>query len=130
RVVAGPHMLLLRSEVPMQGQQMTSVASFSVSKGQRIRFALSYQSSWQEIPAAPPDPDALLERTEQFWRDWSARYKGTGWHSEAVQRSLITLKALTFRPTGGIVAATTTSLPELIGGSRNFDYRFCWIRDA
>ena len=129
-VVAGPHMLLLRSEVPLHGRSLKSFASFSVREGQRVRFALSYQASWLAVPAAGPNPDALLGSTERFWRDWSAHYKEAGPHSEAVRRSLITLKALTFRPTGGIVAAATTSLPEKIGGSRNWDYRFCWIRDA
>ena len=130
KAVAGPHMLLLRSEVPLHGRSMKSFASFSVRENQRIRFVLCYQASWLPVSDATPSPDALLSSTERFWRDWSAHYKETGPYSEAVRRSLITLKALTFRPTGGIVAAPTTSLPEQIGGSRNWDYRFCWIRDA
>jgi GH15 family glucan-1,4-alpha-glucosidase len=129
-VVAGPHMLLLRSEVALLGRSIKNFASFSVREGQRVRFAMSYQASWQNVPAAGPNPDALLSSTERFWRDWSAHCKEAGPHSESVRRSLITLKALTFRPTGGIVAAATTSLPERVGGTRNWDYRFCWIRDA
>jgi GH15 family glucan-1,4-alpha-glucosidase len=129
-IVAGPHMLVLWSDVPLQGRAMKHLARFSLRKGQRIRFTLSYQSSWLAIPSNRPSPEGLLESTKQFWRDWSARCKETGPYAEAVRRSLITLKALTFRPTGGIVAAATTSLPEQIGGSRNWDYRFCWIRDA
>jgi len=129
-VVAGPHMLLLRSEVPLHGKSMRSFASFCIRAGQRIRFALSYQASWLPIRAAAPNPDDLLNTTERWWRDWSDQYEDASVHANAVKRSLITLKALTYRPTGGIVAAATTSLPEQIGGSRNWDYRFCWIRDA
>lgn len=129
-MVAGPYMLLLRGEVPLHGQSMRSFASFSVGKEQRVRFVLSHQSSYLAIPTGRSNPDALLGSTERFWRNWATRYKEDGPHAEAVRRSLITLKALTFRPTGGIVAAVTTSLPEKIGGSRNWDYRFCWIRDA
>ncbi len=127
--IAGPHRLLLRTEVPVRGQSMKSVASFSVRQGQRVPFVLSYQLSC--LPAEKPaDPDSLLKETERFWREWSGRCHQAGHYSEAVLRSLITLKALTFGRTGGIVAAATTSLPERIGGARNWDYRFCWIRDA
>ena len=129
-VVAGPHMLLLRSEVPLHGKSMRSFASFFVRAGQRIRFALSYHASWLPLPAAGPNPDSLLSSTKRSRRDWSDRYEDAGVRAEAVKRSLITLKALIYRPTGGIVAAATTSMPERIGGSRNWDYRFCWIRDA
>jgi len=114
----------------LHGKSMKSFASFCVRAGQRIRFALSYGASWLPIPAAAPNPDALLSLTERAWRDWSDQYEDAGVHAEAVKRSLITLKALTYRSTGGIVAAATTSLPEQIGGTRNWDYRFCWIRDA
>jgi GH15 family glucan-1,4-alpha-glucosidase len=108
---------------------MKTIGSFSVARGQRTIFALAYQASY--LPAATSqDPFNLLEQTGRFWRDWSARCNQTRQYSEAVLRSLITLKALTFRPTGGILAAPTTSLPEKIGGPRNWDYRFCWIRDA
>jgi GH15 family glucan-1,4-alpha-glucosidase len=123
-------MLVLCGEVRLHGRAMRSLASFSVEQGQRVRFALSHQASRLAIPSARPNPDALLNSTEQLWRDWSARYKENIPHSELIRRSLITLKALTFHPTGGMVAAATTSLPEKIGGSRNWDYRFCWLRDA
>ncbi|SPP97080.1 MULTISPECIES: glycoside hydrolase family 15 protein [Bradyrhizobium] len=128
-LVAGDSMLLLRTEAPMRGESMKSISAFSVKKGQRVAFVLSYQISYQE-PAAAEDPSALLEATERFWRDWSSRCEAAGAYSEAVLRSLITLKALTFAPSGGMVAAATTSLPEQIGGPRNWDYRFCWVRDA
>jgi GH15 family glucan-1,4-alpha-glucosidase len=107
-VVAGPHMLLLRSEVPLHGKSMMSFASLFVRAGQRIRFALSYHASWLPLPAAGPNPDSLLSSTRRSRRDWSDRYEDAGVRAEAVKRSLITLKALTYRPTGGIVAAATT----------------------
>lgn len=128
-LVAGAHMLLLRTEVPVRGESMKTTGSFSVKPGQRVCFVLSYQPS-HLAPADRADPDSLLKETERFWQGWSARCNQAGPYSQAVLRSLITLKALTFRPTGGIVAAATTSLPEQIGGPRNWDYRFCWIRDA
>ncbi len=127
--VAGDTMLLLRTEVPMRGESMKTVSSISVTQGQRVAFVLSHQISYQE-PTAAENPGALFDATERFWRDWSHRCKAAGPYSEAVLRSLITLKALTFAPSGGMVAAATTSLPEQIGGSRNWDYRFCWVRDA
>jgi GH15 family glucan-1,4-alpha-glucosidase len=128
-LVAGAHLLLLRTEVALRGEAMKTTGSFSVKSGQRVSFVLSYQPS-HLAPADRVDPAFLLKQTERFWQDWSARCNQAGPYSQAVLRSLITLKALTFRPTGGIVAAATTSLPEQIGGSRNWDYRFCWIRDA
>ncbi|MBR1292824.1 glycoside hydrolase family 15 protein [Bradyrhizobium ottawaense] len=128
-MVAGASMLLLRTAVPMRGEAMKTVGSFSVARGETVAFVLSHQISYQD-PAAPEDPASLLKQAEDFWRNWSSRCKTAGPYSEAVQRSLITLKALTFGPSGGIVAAATTSLPEQIGGSRNWDYRFCWVRDA
>ena len=127
--VAGAHVLLLRTEVPLRGELMKTLGSFSVQAGQRVKFVLSYQPSY--LPPEPAiDADEALRETDEFWRDWSGRCNQAGPYSDAVLRSLITLKALTFRPTGGIVAAATTSLPEQIGGSRNWDYRFCWVRDA
>jgi GH15 family glucan-1,4-alpha-glucosidase len=128
-LVAGAHMLLLRTAVPLRGESMKTVGSFSVGRGQRVPFVLSHQASHLP-PAAAADPDVLLQETERFWRKWSGRCNLAGTYSDAVMRSLITLKALTFRSTGGVVAAATTSLPEQMGGSRNWDYRFCWIRDA
>ncbi|MCK1405056.1 glycoside hydrolase family 15 protein [Bradyrhizobium sp. 76] len=128
-LVAGASMLVLRTGVPLHGKSMKTVGAFSVGPGQRVAFVLSYQTSYED-PACPGDPSLLLDRTESFWRDWSSRCEAAGPYSDHVLRSLITLKALTFGPSGGIVAAPTTSLPEQIGGSRNWDYRFCWVRDA
>jgi GH15 family glucan-1,4-alpha-glucosidase len=128
-LVAGASMLLLRTDVPMHGEAMKTVGSFPVARGQRMAFVLSHQISYQQ-PAAAEDPAALLEQTERFWCEWSGRCEAAGPYSQQVLRSLITLKALTFGPSGGIVAAATTSLPEQIGGPRNWDYRFCWVRDA
>ncbi|MEH2535050.1 GH15 family glucan-1,4-alpha-glucosidase [Bradyrhizobium sp. AZCC 1588] len=128
-LVAGASMLVLRSDVSQHGQEMRTVGSFVISHNERRTFVLTHQLSYQdEMPAA--DPLQLLEHTERFWRDWSGRCTAAGPYSERVLRSLITLKALTFRPSGGIVAAATTSLPEQLGGPRNWDYRFCWVRDA
>ncbi|MGX4771109.1 glycoside hydrolase family 15 protein [Bradyrhizobium guangdongense] len=128
-LVAGDSMLLLRTTLAMRGESMKTVSPFSIVKGQRANFVLSHQISYEE-PAPAEDPNTLLEATEHFWRDWSGPCKAAGPYSEAVQRSLITLKALTFAPSGGMVAAATTSLPEQIGGARNWDYRYCWVRDA
>lgn len=128
-LVAGASMLLLRTEVPVHGESMKSVGSFSVTHGQRVAFVLSHQISY-ENPAPAEDPNALWDETERFWREWSSRCEAAGSYSEAVLRSLMTLKALTFAPSGGMVAAPTTSLPEQVGGPRNWDYRFCWLRDA
>jgi len=128
-LVAGASMLLFRPGAPMHGESMKTVGSFPVARGQRVAFVLSHQISYQE-PAPAEDPAVLLAQAERFWRDWSGRCEAAGRYSEQVLRSLITLKALTFGPSGGIVAAATTSLPEEIGGPRNWDYRFCWVRDA
>ncbi|MGH8251774.1 MAG: glycoside hydrolase family 15 protein, partial [Steroidobacteraceae bacterium] len=129
RAVAGPDMVLLRSPVETQGEDMKTVARFTVAAGEIVPFVLSHGPSHL---APPPtlDADAALEATEAWWRGWAQRCSVHGEHEDAVMRSLITLKALTFAPTGGIVAAPTTSLPEQLGGVRNWDYRFCWLRDA
>src|SRR5258706_9011581 len=126
---AGPHTLELHADVPVRGENMKTVAEFRVEEGTRLSFTLNYHASFEEAPP-PIDPRESLAQTEKTWHEWADQctYKG-GWH-EAVVRSLITLKALTFWPTGGIVAAPTTSLPEQIGGMRNWDYRYCWLRDA
>jgi GH15 family glucan-1,4-alpha-glucosidase len=126
---AGPHTIELRGDVPVRGENMKTVAEFEVREGERVAFTLNYHPSfWPSVPAL--DPRKALEETEKAWREWSGQCAYSGrWHS-AVVRSLITLKALTFGPTGGIVAAPTTSLPELRGGVRNWDYRYCWLRDA
>ena len=126
---AGPDSLELRSDVEHHGKEFTTVANFSVARGERARFVLTHFPSHEPRPL-PIDPDAAIEATERAWRGWCARCAYDGrWHG-MVMRSLITLKALTYAPTGGIVAAATTSLPERIGGPRNWDYRYCWPRDA
>ncbi|MEU9091458.1 glycoside hydrolase family 15 protein [Streptomyces sp. NPDC087901] len=129
--VAGPDSAWLRSEPPVKtwGQQFSTCSSFSVSAGERVAFVLTWHPSHSPRPDLV-DPYEALENTLSDWADWSARCKYEGPYREAVIRSLITLKALTFGPTGGIVAAPTTSLPEEIGGVRNWDYRFCWLRDS
>jgi GH15 family glucan-1,4-alpha-glucosidase len=129
RAIAGPDALYLRSDVPLHGKNFKTVADFSVAEGQRVSFVLTWYRSYTPTPE-PVDPDRGLEVTEQFWRDWSGRCTYQGEWREAVLRSLITLKALIYAPTGGIVAAPTTSLPEQLGGVRNWDYRYCWVRDA
>ncbi|MDQ2954155.1 MAG: glycoside hydrolase family 15 protein [Pseudomonadota bacterium] len=129
RAVAGPDMVLIRTPVRLHGQDLTTVGEFTITAGQSIPFILTYAPSHLP-PPAPLHAENVLEATETFWTDWSAPCRQTGEWSEIVIRSLITLKALTYRITGGIVAAPTTSLPEKIGGERNWDYRFCWLRDA
>ncbi len=129
--VAGPDSAWLRSEPPVKtwGQQFSTCSSFSVSAGEQVAFVLTWHPSHSPRPDLV-DPFEALENTLTDWAAWSARCKYQGPYREAVIRSLITLKALTFGPTGGIVAAPTTSLPEEIGGVRNWDYRFCWLRDS
>jgi GH15 family glucan-1,4-alpha-glucosidase len=127
--VAGPDTLRLRTPVPLRGEDLTTVAEFEVAAGQRVPFTLTWQHSYQDSPPAS-DPEDDLRQTLDWWRDWSGRCMYDGPWRDAVLRSLITLKAMTYEPTGGIVAAATTSLPEFIGGVRNWDYRYCWLRDA
>ena len=127
--VCGPDMLVLRTGVPLHGEGLKTVGEFDISAGQSASFVLTYQASHLP-PPEPIDADGALDQTKSFWRDWIGRFQGSGEWVEPVIRSLITLKALTYGPTGGIVAATTTSLPEQLGGARNWDYRFCWLRDA
>jgi len=129
KAVVGPHMVVLRASVPVEGKDMKTVSRFSVGAGETVSFLLTYSASHLEVPGAV-DAMVSLETTETFWRDWAGQCALTGEWSEAVVRSLITLKALTYAPTGGIVAAPTTSLPERLGGVRNWDYRYCWLRDA
>jgi GH15 family glucan-1,4-alpha-glucosidase len=121
--VAGPSALRLRTPVPLRGEDFHTVAEFTVRAGQRVPFTLTWHPSHESEPPAP-DPEAAVERTEAWWREWSQRCAYTGEWREAVARSLITLKAMTYAPTGGLVAAVTTSLPEQPGGVRNWDYRY------
>ena len=127
--IAGPDMLVLRTDVELQGHGLSHTGEFSVSAGERASFVLTYSPSHLPPPRAV-DPQSALIETETFWERWAGRCSYRGEWPEAVSRSLVTLKALTYRPTGGIVAAPTTSLPEQIGGTRNWDYRYCWLRDA
>ena len=129
RLVAGPDQLILRSAVEILGDDGHSVADFSVSEGESVSFVLSHAPSYVDAPG-PIDVDKALEQTKAFWYDWSSRCAGAGPWAAIVKRSLIVLKGLSFLPTGGIVAAPTTSLPEFIGSERNWDYRYCWLRDA
>jgi GH15 family glucan-1,4-alpha-glucosidase len=122
-------MTVLRTPVETRGEDMTTVAEFEVSEGEAIPFVLTYGPSHLPMPE-PIDPARALQDTEDFWTDWCSHCTYEGESRDLVMRSLITLKALTYAPTGGIVAAPTTSLPEKLGGSRNWDYRFCWLRDA
>ena len=129
RLVAGPDMLVLRTPVKMHGENFKTVGEFTVSAGEQVPMVLTYAPSHRVLPDSC-DVLECLQATEEFWTDWSRRNKIGGRWKDAVTRSLVTLKALTFAPTGGMVAAPTTSLPEKIGGERNWDYRFCWLRDA
>jgi GH15 family glucan-1,4-alpha-glucosidase len=129
RAIAGPDMVVLRTPAPMHGENLKSVAEFTVSAGETVPFVLSYSAS--HLPDPPGhDVDRALKDTEEFWRSWVARGKRIARWQSRVTRSLITLRALVYEPTGGIIAAPTTSLPERLGGSRNWDYRYCWLRDA
>jgi GH15 family glucan-1,4-alpha-glucosidase len=129
RYIAGPDMAVLRTPVPSWGQDFKTMAMFTVTQGKTMPFVLSYGPSHLAVPE-PVDPQAALEDCEDFWCEWTATTKCDGPYADAISRSLITLKALTYAPSGGIVAAPTTSLPEQAGGPRNWDYRYCWIRDA
>jgi GH15 family glucan-1,4-alpha-glucosidase len=129
QAVAGPDMVLLRTPARVVGQNLRTVGEFTVAAGETVPFVLTHAPS-HEQPPEPLDPQVALATTETFWTEWSKQCQPTGHCSEAVVRSLITLKALTYWPTGGIVAAPTAGLPEHLGGIRNWDYRFCWLRDA
>ena len=127
--IAGPDRVVLRTPAALTPKDMTTVSAFKAEAGQTIPFVLSYGLSHLSPPAMP-DPVRALCETETFWREWTERSDISGPYSDEIRRSLITLKALTHASTGGVVAAATTSLPEQFGGSRNWDYRFCWVRDA
>ena len=127
--IAGPDALSLRTPVPMRGENLRTVAEFTVEAGQREPFVLTWYPSHRELPHAI-DAEQSLGDTCTFWREWLDNCTYTGRWEEPVTQSLMVLKALTYQPTGGIVAAPTTSLPEQLGGVRNWDYRYCWLRDA
>jgi GH15 family glucan-1,4-alpha-glucosidase len=135
RAVAGPDMAVLRSQctngtpAELAGEGMKTVSDFVLRSGDNVCFTLTYGNSFEDVPKAI-DPDQALKDTHDYWCEWSDRSEYKGEYAEAVQRSLMTLKAMTYRPTGGIVAAVTTGLPERIGGERNWDYRYCWLRDT
>jgi GH15 family glucan-1,4-alpha-glucosidase len=128
-MIAGPDALLLRSNIKTRGHGLSTVAEFKIAAGERKFFVLSWYPSHEKPPEAI-DPEEALSETEAYWTDWVSHCTYKGEWRDLIVRSLITLKALTYAPTGGIVAAPTTSLPEELGGVRNWDYRFCWLRDA
>jgi GH15 family glucan-1,4-alpha-glucosidase len=129
QAVAGPDRVVLATPVTLEGKGLTTQADFIVGSGDEVPFSLTWAPSWQRIPASP-DVAALIEKDARLDSQWSSRCREAGVWTDAVRRSLVTLKALTHRDTGGIVAAGTTSLPEQLGGARNWDYRYCWLRDA
>jgi GH15 family glucan-1,4-alpha-glucosidase len=129
RAIAGDDMVTLRTKVRLRGEGMMTCGRFTVREGETVSFALTNSSSLEKTPPVLA-VDEALERTQRFWKEWSGKNKYSGPYAEAVERSLMTLKAMTYRPAGGIVAAATTSLPEKIGGPRNWDYRYCWLRDT
>ncbi|OYV84375.1 MAG: glucoamylase, partial [Planctomycetia bacterium 21-64-5] len=129
QAVAGPDTVQIGTPAKLRGEDLTTVAEFTVSDGERMPFVLQWHPSHDPVPEAIEAEDAIRS-TEQLWREWSGRCKYDGRWRDSVVRSLITLKALIYQPTGGMVAAATTSLPEYLGGPRNWDYRFCWLRDA
>jgi GH15 family glucan-1,4-alpha-glucosidase len=130
KAIAGPDALRLHTTVPLKGADMKTMAEFDVRAGEDIPFVLVWSRSHEEPPRRVEFPDEAIERCVAFWRDWIDKCEYEGPYDDAVRRSLLTLKALTFQPTGGMVAAPTTSLPEEIGGVRNWDYRYCWVRDS
>jgi GH15 family glucan-1,4-alpha-glucosidase len=130
KAVAGPESLRLQTTVPLKGADLKTVAELEVRAGDEVPFVLIWSRSHEEAPRRVEFPHEAIDGCAAFWRDWIAKCSYSGPHEEPVRRSLLTLKALTYRPTGGMVAAPTTSLPEEIGGVRNWDYRYCWVRDS
>src|SRR5262249_52323418 len=129
--VAGPDAISFRTTAPTRGEQMRTLSEVDVEEGQRVPFVLTWFPS-HEDPPVPVDAESALAQTESFWREWNGKCRvalPAEWR-DLLHRSLTVLKALTYAPTGGIVAAPTTSLPEALGGVRNWDYRYCWLRDA
>jgi GH15 family glucan-1,4-alpha-glucosidase len=129
KAIAGPDLVVLRTKAPLEGKDLTTVSEFTVHAGESVEFVMTYGPSHLHVPR-PIDVCQAFEETKKFWEEWACRCRYEGPYRDAVERSLITLKALTYRPTGGVVAAVTTSLPEQIGGPRNWDYRYCWLRDT
>lgn len=129
RAIGGPDGLELHTPIEVRGEELKTVAEFTVGRRDRVPFVLGWFPS-HDPQSVPHNASALVSRTTKLWRSWSARCSYTGRWREPVLRSLLTLESLTYLPTGGIVAAPTTSVPETLGGSRNWDYRFCWVRDA
>jgi GH15 family glucan-1,4-alpha-glucosidase len=127
--IAGPERVVLRTPVPLAGEDLRTVGEFEIAGGETVPFVLSYSASHLP-PPRPVDPERALENALAFWRQWGRRCVSAGPWSDTVKGSLAVLKGLTYAPTGGIVAAPTTSLPERLGGPRNWDYRYCWLRDA
>ncbi|AKV00784.1 Glucoamylase [Labilithrix luteola] len=129
RAIQGPDCFRLVAPVPMRGKNYRTYSTFTVREGERVPFVLGWWPSNTEQPP-PIDAEEALMDNDAYWLRWSSRCRIAGPYAEPIQRSLLTLKALTYAPTGGIVAAATTSLPESLGGVRNWDYRYCWVRDA
>lgn len=129
RATAGPDTIRCRAPIELRGEDLRTVAEFTVAEGQRIPFTLTWSPTYHPEPK-PEDSEQSLRETEGWWQEWSDRCTYQGEWRDAVMRSLIVLKALTYAPTGGTIAAATTSLPEQLGGPRNWDYRYCWLRDA
>jgi GH15 family glucan-1,4-alpha-glucosidase len=127
--IAGPDSVWLRTPVAVHGENLTTVAEFTIAEGERLPFMLTWHASHQRAPRRI-DPIRAVDDSEAWWGEWASRISYEGGWQDAVIRSLLTLKALTYAPTGGIVAAPTTSLPEALGGVRNWDYRYCWLRDS
>ena len=133
RAEDGPDAVELQTDAPLRGEDFTTISEFTITEGETISFVLTYGSygDYREYSVGDPlDTKLSFDQTSVFWKEWSAKGKYKGPYAEVVERSLITLKALTFEPTGGIVASPTTSLPEDLGGIRNWDYRYCWLRDT
>jgi GH15 family glucan-1,4-alpha-glucosidase len=129
RAIAGPNLTVLHASIPVHGEDLKTVADFKIGAGDRVWFTLTYGKSFHPDPD-PIDPEQALKEAEDFWLNWTSLLRYQGQYRDLVERSFLVLKAMTFRPSGGVVAAITTSLPEALGGVRNWDYRYCWLRDT